>query len=176
MGLGRQSTVARVGRTLILCALPRRVSNDTQTVAGLHGLRPLLQGGAKHQWRFGHKNRTIGSAIWLQEVLRLTELPLLSTERYRSSDVARATLDTTCQRFANNECSYRMRRMNEGNTAAKSAVGFARSILSGRAQMVRTLAMRGAGMPASLNQAAEGQEPRMPEGFKTEFAKDGWHH
>ena len=47
-----------------------------------------------------------------------SELLLLSTERYRSSDVARANLDTTCQQFANNECSYRMRRMNEGKTAA----------------------------------------------------------
>src|ERR1700742_1009442 len=61
---------------------------------------------------------TIGSAIWLHQVDRLPELLLLSTERYRSSDVARANLDTTCQQFANNECSYRMRRMNEGKTAA----------------------------------------------------------
>jgi hypothetical protein len=26
------------------------------------------------------------------------------------------------------------------------------------------------------NKPAEGEQPRMPEGFKTEFDKDGWRH
>jgi hypothetical protein len=34
-----------------------------------------------------------------------------------------------------------------------------------------------AGMPCPrCNRAAEGEEPRMPEGFKTEFDRNGWRH
>jgi hypothetical protein len=55
---------------------------------------------------------------------------------------------------------------------ARTVAGSVRSIPGDRGEMERTLA--NAEVPACP--PAEGEEPRMPDGFKTEFDKDGWRH